>query len=315
VKQRSSRCRARLLAFAVGLSGIATSLAHGAPERTAIGATATGGEIEAVTTELTRGMAGLRLPGAPEPYRAEARFVRADLLSLDGSYGGIVTNVMNRQAIGAVEVRVGTPERDNTNFFGGDSGVARVEIGLEPAPRFMRKKLWLALDRAFRGATRAYAQKLVTLKRLAEESRPADYSEGVGAVTRVEAAEPIAFDREGLAAMVGSLSARFRNWPQIDNGDVHLQVLRSHETVVSTDGLVLQWVHDRAVLAVVADTRAADGMHLDHGLAIHLQRNPSGDDELLRRGEELVDRVLRELDELARAPMIEEEYDGPILFR
>lgn len=272
-------------------------------------------EIEAVAAELARGMSGLRLVGAPEPYRAEARFVRADLLSLDGSYGGLVTNVVNRQAIGAVEVRVGSPVLDNSNFFGGDSGVARLEISLDSAPKFLRKKLWLGLDRAFRGATRAYAQKLVTLKRLADEERPPDYTDGPGPVTHLSTPETITFDREGLAAMVGSLSARFRNWPQIDNGDVHLQVLRSHETVVSSEGVVLQWVHERAVLAVVADTRAEDGMHLDHGLSIHLQSSPAGDDEILTRGEQLVDRVLRELDELARAPMIEEEYDGPILFR
>jgi TldD protein len=272
-------------------------------------------ELEAVAAELARGSSNLRLTGAPDPYRAEARFVRADLLSLDGSYGGLVTNVMNRQAIGAVEVRVGSPQRDNSNFFGGDSGVARLDVALHPASRLLRKKLWLGLDRAFRGATRAYAQKLVTLKRLVDEVRPPDYTDGPGPVSNLHAADPIVFDRSGLAAMVSSLSARFRNWPQIDNGDVHLQVLRSHETVVTTDGVLLQWVNDRAIVAVVADTKAEDGMHLDHGLALHLQGIPSGDDDLLALGEALVDRVLRELDELARAPMIEEEYDGPILFR
>jgi TldD protein len=295
----------------VGASS-SSSAPSGPEEATVTGPTAE--ELEAVAGELARGLAGLRLNGAPAPYRAEARFVRADLLSLDGSYGGLVTNVMNRQAIGAVEVRVGSPERDNTNFFGGDSGVARVDIALEPAPRLLRKKLWLGLDRAFRGSTRAYAQKRVTLERLADVVRAPDYTEGPGPVSRVAMADPIVFDRDGLGSMVGSLSARYRNWPQIDNGDVHVQVLRSHESVVSTDGVLLQWVNERAVLAVVADTRAEDGMHLDHGLALHLQGSPTGDDELLAQGEALVDRVLRELDELARAPMIEEEYDGPLLF-
>lgn len=316
------RVSAQLTVFALGAMALRADAAPGEPTVDSRGAasasarssSATAGELEAVAAELARGMSGLRLEESPEPYHLEARFVRADLLSLDGSYGGVVTNVLDRQAIGTVEVRVGNPQRDNSNFFGPDSGVARLDVSLEPAPAYLRKKLWLGLDRAFRGATRAHAAKEVTLERLADEERPADYTAGAGAVTHSVEPEPVTFDREGLAAMVGSLSARFGDWPSIDNGDVHLQVLRSHETVVSSDGLALQWVHDRAVIAVVADTRADDGMHLDHGLAVHLQELPKGDDELLARGEALVDRVLRQLDELSRAPMMEEEYDGPILF-
>ena len=60
--------------------------------------------------------------------------------------------------------------------------------------------------------------------------------------------------------------------------------------------------------------RGDDGMHLDHGLAIHLQSVPAADEAFLAKGEAMVDQALRELDELAKAPMMEEEYDGPILF-
>ncbi len=270
-------------------------------------------EVRAVAAELERAVTGLRLQDAPAPYRAEARWVRADLLSLDGSYGGVITNVFERQTAGVVEVRVGTPERDNTNFFTDNSGIARFVVSLSPSPKFIRKQLWLALDQAFRGATLAYAQKKTTLDRLQAEDVPHDLSAAAPAVERLEPVSAPTFDREELAALVGALSARFESAPSVDNGDVHLQILRSHESVVSTDGVALQRTRARAVLAVVADTRAADGMHLDHGLAIHLEGIPKADEELLARGEALVDQVLRELQELADAPLIDEEYDGPIL--
>jgi predicted Zn-dependent protease len=270
-------------------------------------------EVRAVSAELTRALAGLRLNDAPAPYRAEARWVRADLLSLDGSYGGVITNVFERQTTGFVELRVGTPERDNTNFFTDESGTGRFTVSLDPAPGFLRKQLWLALDQAFRGATLAFAQKRTTLERLQAKEVPHDLSAAAPPLDAPSRFGPPSFDREGLAAMVGALSARFESAPSIDNGDVHLQVLRSHESVVSTDGVVLQRTRERAVLAVVADTRAEDGMHLDHGIALHLSGIPAADDALLAQGEEMVDRVLRELQELAEAPMIEEEYDGPIL--
>lgn len=272
-------------------------------------------EVEAVEAELARGLEKLRIDGAAAPYRAEVRYVRADLLSLDGSYGGLITNVVDRQAVGTAEVRVGSFQRDNSNFYGTDSGVQRIEVPLEKAPPFLRRKVWLGLDRAFRGASRAFSQKEVALDRLEADEQPPDFSASTGPVRRFQALPEGTFDRDGLASTVESLSGRFADWPSIDNGDVHLQVLRSVETVIATDGVAVQFAHERAVLAVVADTKAADGMHLDHGLAIHFQVSPKADDQLLAAGEALVDEVLRELDELAKAPLIEEEYDGPILFR
>lgn len=270
-------------------------------------------EITAVQEELARGLAGLRLPQAPAPYRAEARWVRAELLSLDGSYGGVITNVRQTQTAGVLELRVGSTQRDDSNFIGTNAGITRFEVPVEPAPGFLRKQLWLALDRAFRGATLAYSQKQVALAHLSTEITTADLGPAAPAGVHVTWSEPPPIDREGLAAMVGQLSARFEGWPAIDNGDVHLQILRSHETVVGSEGHVVVTTHDRAVLAVVADTKAADGMHLDHGLAIHFSAVPVADEATLAQGQQLVDRVLRELDELAKAPMIQEEYDGPIL--
>ncbi len=285
-----------------------------APATTPVAPENLGPELQALEAELARGLAGLPLPGTPEPYRAEVRLVRAELLSLDGSYGGVITNVLDRQAAGAVEVRVGSFARDNTNYFGGDSGIEQLDVALEPSPSHASRKLWLALDDAFRGASKAWSQKQVTLKRLAGAEQPPDFTAPPQPIKRLAEPTAVRIDREGLAAMVASLSARFADHPRIDNGDVHVQILRTHETVLNSEGIVLQWARDRAVLAVVADTRAADGMHLDYGVALHFQGVPKADDALLAAGEKLVDRALEELDELALAPMIEEDYDGPILF-
>lgn len=270
-------------------------------------------EIRAVQAELARGLGGLRLDGSPAPYHAAARWVRADLLSLEGSYGGVITNVMERQSAGLVHIRVGSEERDSSNYFGENSGAARLAVALEPAPKYARKQTWLALDRAFRGATLAYTSKVSALEQIANKDLAADFTAGPKGAVHVSVEEAPDFDREGLAAMVGSLSARFSDWPDIDNGDVHLQILRSYETVVTSEGHVLRRVRDRAMLAVMADTRAEDGMELDHGRVIHFQGVPAADDELLATGEKLVDQVLTELRELVAAPMIEEEYDGPLL--
>lgn len=272
-------------------------------------------EIAAVQAELERGVAEFALPEAERAYRAEARWVRAELLSLDGSYGGIITDVAEKQATGLVSVRVGSYERDNTNYWGGDNSIEAVDFALSASPHLARHKVWLSLDQSYRSATRAYAGKRAMLERLREQASIPDYTPPPSPQVRLVApswSEEI--DREGLRHLVATLSERFKAWPEIDNGDVHIQILRSHETMVNTEGLVGQWAHDRSILAVTADTQASDGMPLDHSGVIHFQTTPEVDDALIQQATALVDQVLRELTEMATAPMIDEEYDGPILF-
>ncbi len=50
-------------------------------------------EVRALQDELARGMQSLRLPDNPDPYYAEIRLVRARMHTLDGSYGGIITDL------------------------------------------------------------------------------------------------------------------------------------------------------------------------------------------------------------------------------
>jgi len=275
-------------------------------------------EATVVSAELRRGIEELRLDGAPAPYRASVRYVRARVLSLDASFGGLITDVVEHQAAGVGELRVGSEERDNANYFGGEGGLARVGVPIDPAPEYLRRKVWLALDNAFRGATQAYAQKTAALEQLESDDFPADYAKRGGPAPRVRVDptwEEQPLPRAELGKLAKSMSAQFEKWPTIDNGDVYIQVMQSHETVVDSEGMSAARVRQRMVIAVVADTKASDGMHLDHALAIHFAEVPKVDDALQGQAMALVDQVLRELDELARAPMIEEEYDGPVLFR
>jgi len=312
-----------LLALLIGPATPPATTTNAAPAANATTATTAApadsvtDEIAAIEAEIARGLGELRLADAPAPYFATVRLVRARLLSLDGSYGGVITDVQERQAVGSVEVRVGTPERDNGGIFGQDGAQGRFLLPLDATPTVTRKKLWLAMDQAYRAATATYAQKQAVLARLAGERKVADF--GPAPATKVRAIgerpppEP-ALDRAGLRKLVADLSARFGTHPEIDNGDVYLQILRTEVTTITSEGVVVREFHDRAVLAAVADTRAPDGMHLDHGRAIHFQVTPRADEELRRRGEALVDQVMRELAEQAAAPMIDDDYDGPVLF-
>lgn len=278
-----------------------------------------GSEMRAAAEELQRALTGLRLPEQPRPHFAEIRLARGEFLSLDASYGGLVTDEVDRQAVGTVDIRVGSREADNSGYFGEGGGFV-FEIPLEPDAAATRKTAWLALDRTYRNSVTALDAREVALAQLASDPPPSGQSAGPGAVIDLEwgegdaRPEPMNLDRKALGELVTDLSRRFEAHPTIDNGDVLLIVSRTYETVINTDGVVVGQTQDRAVLAVVADTRAEDGMHLDHGAAIHFRGLPKADDELRIRASAMVEQVLVELEQLAAAPMVEEDYDGPVLF-
>ncbi|HVH98966.1 MAG TPA: metallopeptidase TldD-related protein, partial [Enhygromyxa sp.] len=280
-------------------------------------------ELAALEAELRRGLAELRLPDAPEPYAAELRLVRLESLMLDGSYGGVIIDLRGTDGMGLVSVRVGSHARDNGNFLGGGNTEPNFHLPRAPDPAATRKRLWLAMDASYRAASASYKAKLSAIDRLADKNLPDDRTPLPAPVIDLQWAPDAKtlvdpppgdpdFDRAGLRALAGELSGRFREHPSIDNGDVIIQLLRTHELSLSSEGAAVGRTHDRAVLGVIAQTQAPDGMELDHGLAIHVKGLPKAE-ALREQGVALVDRVLRELEELVAAPMLDEDYDGPIL--
>jgi hypothetical protein len=302
---------------------LAAAVAELAPLRRALAQESSDSELAALQAELARGVAELRLPDAPEPYAAELQLVRADSLAIDGSYGGVIEDMLTHECVANVSVRVGSHARDNGNFLGSGGSQSSFSLPHTPDPIAARKRLWLAMDSSYRASSSAYKSKLSAIDRLADKDLPADRTPLPEQVTELAWApgskalvdpprEPTKFDRAGLHALAAELSGRFAAHPSIDNGDVIIQALSSHELSLSSEGAAIGRSVERAVLGVVCQTQAADGMELDHGLALHLQVLPSAA-ELREQGIALVDQVLRELEELAAAPMLDEDYDGPLL--
>lgn len=302
--------------------GLAAVVSEFVPLHSALAAEDTS-ELAAMQAELARGLAELRLPDAATPYAAELRVVRADSLVIDGSYGGVIEDIVTRESVASVAVRVGSHVRDNGNFLSGGGSQASFSLAHGPDPISARKRLWLAMDGSYRMASAAYKSKLQAIDRLADKDLPDDRQPLPEPITELAWApdskvlvdplsDPTKFDRQALHALAAELSGRFAKHPSIDNGDVIIQAMRSHELSLTTEGAAIGRRFDRAVLGVICQTQAADGMELDHGLAIHLQSLPTAE-QLRDAGTALVDRVLRELEEFVAAPMLDEDYDGPVL--
>lgn len=281
-------------------------------------------EIEAVAAELERGVQGLRLDAHERPYLASFRWIRGISWVIDGSYGGAALDRLRSHAYGQVDLRVGSRARDDGSFLG-EMSQPVVALSLTPDPGSTRHRLWRAMDDAYRASLANFIGKKALLERLQDPQLPPDRVGAPAAVSQLawapDAKQPVdapniegPFPREQWHEFVSGLSNRFAEHPEIDNGDVLFEYVRASETYVSTEGVVLGRMHDRGVLAVVADTQAADGMRLDHGAALHFVGLPELDATLRAKAQSMVDTTIAELRQLAGATRLDEEYDGPILF-
>jgi TldD protein len=320
-----------------GLFGLAVLAGAGLPMRAFAGAPepaipSAPSEIEAMIDELERGITELRLPDADPPYAASLSASRIDSLVIDGSYGGVSIDLLSREASASVGVYVGSRERDNTNYYGGGNLEPAFQLPAECDIAATRKRLWLGMDLSYRAASAAYKAKLNAIDRLADKNLPADHGPWPASIVKLGWSKspdqicdpdltPPNFDRAGLRQLAADLSGRFKDHPKVDNGDVIIHLQRSHGLGIACDRegegpvqvrRVLGGSQDRAILGVVADVQAEDGMQLDHGLVLQFTSLPSAA-EIREQATALTDQVLRELEELLAAPMIDEDYDGPLL--
>ena len=287
-------------------------------------------EREAVREELARGLEGLRIDGADRAYALRATLQRASLLYMVGRYGALSESQLVRRAIGEVEARVGTLERDSTQLFA--SGAREVfGLPLVADPAATRRAVWLASDTAFKGALEsldvrtAVEASLNTPRDVPDWSAvPVDRATGLvpdecdGDAAQLERARQLlTTDRSKLEVLTRTLSEGFSAAPWVEGGAVILQAAVAERTDIDTEGLAHCEVRVELALAVIAKGRALDGLVIPRAAVLHLRGEEwVGADRwklLASRGRGMVARTIEELKDLVDAPRLEEDYDGPLI--
>ena len=117
----------------------------------------------AVRAELDRSMSELKLPDQAGPYEAEITVVEGQSVVSRARFGQVTERVVVPVRRARVEVRVGDLSVDSSNFsglFGVPDGVEQRILPTDPVEAAIRRELWLALDRAYKGASQQLAGKL-----------------------------------------------------------------------------------------------------------------------------------------------------------
>ncbi|HEY1581215.1 MAG TPA: metallopeptidase TldD-related protein [Terracidiphilus sp.] len=270
--------------------------------------------LKAMLEELDRSMAHLQLPGFEKPYFIEYRMEDVQDFETRGAFGATEGSQHSHARVVRISVRVGDYKTDNS----GPRGDGALQLSsIDDDPIALRSALWSGTDQAYKAALAAFAQKQAELKQVQTPPQADDFSK---AKPIVSLAEPVrlSVDEQGWTDRVAHDSGIYRNDPAVNANQQQIQYSTAafHARVtttwiISSEGAIVRKASSSYSESFGVGTQADDGMRLDRsygtsGLALSDLDSP----EELRKHEIT---LISSLNDLRKAPMVEEEYHGPVL--
>src|SRR2546425_5908375 len=232
--------------------------------------------LKAMRDELARSMANLRLEGLEKPYFIAYRVNERTSAEVSASFGSVLSDSEARTRTLTVEVRVGNPALDNSNFISfsfGRSGVAQliggsVRLPLDDDYVELRRQIWLATDGVYKKALEDLAHKRAALQNQTRTEQVNDFSMEE-AVTLMEAAALAKLDQAEAKKLVRELSALFREMPDVFHSTVRLTASNVYARYLNSEGTSFTRATPSVAFTAVAATQAPDGMALEDFVAAY----------------------------------------------
>jgi TldD protein len=304
-----------------GMAAVPVGAAHAAdavPKKAAAAEAGAGADVVlvgAMEAELHRAMGSLGsdAPGSeqPKPYFVSYGVSDATGVSIAAQHGAITTANESHQRNLDVQVRIGTPEEDNTHGDHRTSALTTVPLPLADDREAIARALWFATNTGYGRALDGYLKvKTEQQVRAKEEDTSADFSKETAQVALLPAAPPVAVDRAAWEGRLRELSGLFLGYPDIIVDSVEMQASSETDYFVSSEGAKVATPNHVARLVMVARTRAADGMDLfrDETFEADSAAHLPGQKELKAKALEMA----RSLEALREAP-VTEPFDGPAI--
>jgi TldD protein len=265
--------------------------------------------LRALREEMDRSKANLKLENVPAPYYVEYRVTEIDQFEASAVFGALRNQQHNHGRLLRVVVRVGDYRQDS--FFGTGEG----SIDLVPSDDdvfAIRHRIWLATDRAYKAASEALSAKQAALKQLKVDEPVDDFAKALP----LEAVEPLAHfsstDFSSWLHLLEEASAQYRTDKELETFESALRFTVENRYFLNSEGTVARSGHAHYVVSIAGSTQASDGMllqrsHADQGN--DLKELPTREKFLKTTA-----RILDTLKLLRDAPVVGEEYRGPVLF-
>jgi predicted Zn-dependent protease len=284
---------------------------NSAPDPIAAARAAANGDplLEALLVELDRSRAQLKMDQVGPPYYIEYRVTDVDEYQAEAAFGALRENQRVRYRVLRVVVRIGDYKQDS--YYNQGTGETNI-LPLDDDPIALRHQIWLATDEAYKAAGEAFTEKQAALKQFSADTNPVDDFAKAPVVASLEPTVTLKVDESTWKKTLEDVTDLYRQYPDVQSVSASARFTAVNEYLVNSEGTVARSGKKTYSIQLNSSAQAPDGMRLS--------RNPywmvAKAEELPTRESLLADtkKTLDTLVALRQAPIVEEEYRGPVLF-
>jgi TldD protein len=290
----------------------ASNVAKSTPDAAMVAAHAAAkgdGLLEALLTELDRSKAQLKMDQVQAPYYIEYRVSEVDDFGADATFGALRENQHVHVRVLRVVVRIGDYKQDS--FFGRGQGESNI-LPLDDDPIALRHQIWLTTDDAYKAAGEALAEKQAALKQFSADPNPVDDFAKAPPVIAVEPTVSLKVDEAAWKKTLEDVTSLYKQFPDVQSVTASTRFTAVNEYLVNSEGTVTRGGRTTYSVQLGSSAQAADGMRLGRSPAFMVARPEElpTHDALMSEAKKMLDTVQA----LRQAPIVEEEYRGPVLF-
>ena len=264
--------------------------------------------LRAMQAELTRSKAQLKMDNVDSPFYIEYRVFDVDQFEASAAFGALRDQNRTRMRLVRAVVRLGDYKLDS--FFNAGQGISDI-LPLDNDELAIRHQLWLATDQAYKRASEAFSNKKAMLRQLNIEQPVDDFAKAEPVVSIGPPAK-LDVDQAKWTKLLESSTSVYRSDPQIQSFIASLSFTALSRYYVNTEGTVIRFGSSHYQIVLNASEQAPDGMRLDRSpqfTASRIEELPTPE-KVQADAVKLVD----EMKKLREAPVVDEEYRGPVLF-
>ncbi|HKV23854.1 MAG TPA: metallopeptidase TldD-related protein [Candidatus Acidoferrum sp.] len=265
--------------------------------------------LNALLTELDRSKAHLKMDQVPAPYYIEYRVNDVDDYDAEAAFGALRQSQRVRIRILRVVVRVGDYKQDS--YYGQGMGETNI-LPLDSDPIALRHQIWLTTDEAYKAAGEALAEKQAEMKRFSADPNPVSDFSKEPVVHSIEPLVALKIDEAAWGKTLEDATNLFRDYPEVQTVSASARFTAINEYFVDSEGTVTRHGKTTYNLQLNGSAQAPDGMRLSRNpfwMVGRIDELPSRE-KFLSDAKQALDTVVA----LRKAPIVEEEYRGPVLF-
>jgi len=179
-------------------------------------------------------------------------------------------------------------------------------------PIALRHQIWLATDEAYKAAGQAFTEKQAALKQFSTDVNPVDDFARAPVVTALSPTVKLEVDESAWRKTIEDASALYRQYPDVQSVSAAVRFSAINEYLVNSEGTVTRNGKRMYSVQLNSTAQAADGMRLSRNpfwMVAKAEELPSRE-KLLTETRKMLDTVVA----LRQAPIVEEDYRGPVLF-